>query len=85
MSALCLLASGSGGGARAWQSATAGAPAACDMKIPAEAREGLLRAWLAILKERHREVTWIPRELACEEEQPTVSAPEQRVSALTMV
>ena len=28
--------------------------------IPAEAREGLQRAWLAILSERHPSVTWVP-------------------------
>jgi hypothetical protein len=30
--------------------------------IPREARAGLLRAWLEILKERHPEVTWIARD-----------------------
>jgi hypothetical protein len=29
--------------------------------IPREAREGLMRAWLEILRERHPEVTWIAR------------------------
>ena len=29
-------------------------------QIPREARAGLLRAWLAILRERHPEVTWVP-------------------------
>ena len=29
--------------------------------IPPEAREGLMRAWIAILEERHPGVTWIAR------------------------
>lgn len=28
--------------------------------LPREAREGLMRAWLELLKERHPTVTWIP-------------------------
>ena len=27
--------------------------------IPSEAREGLMRAWLEILRERHPDVTWV--------------------------
>jgi hypothetical protein len=30
--------------------------------IPREARAGLMRAWLEILKERHPEVSWIARD-----------------------
>lgn len=30
-----------------------------DQRIPPEAREGLMRAWLAILRERHPNVTWV--------------------------
>ena len=30
--------------------------------LPGEARAGLMRAWLAILSERHPHVTWIPVE-----------------------
>jgi hypothetical protein len=30
--------------------------------MPREAREGLMRAWLDILRERHPEVMWIPAE-----------------------
>jgi hypothetical protein len=36
--------------------------------IPREAREGLMRAWLDILRERHPELTWIPAEDAQEED-----------------
>jgi hypothetical protein len=28
-------------------------------RIPCEAREGLMRAWLEILRERHPEVMWL--------------------------
>lgn len=28
--------------------------------IPREARDGLMRAWLDILQERHPGVTWVP-------------------------
>ena len=31
-------------------------------KLPPEARDGLMRAWLAILRERHPSVVWIPVE-----------------------
>ena len=30
--------------------------------IPREAREGLMRAWLEILREQHPDVTWLPLE-----------------------
>jgi hypothetical protein len=29
-------------------------------RIPREARDGLMRAWLEILRERHPGVTWVP-------------------------
>jgi hypothetical protein len=28
-------------------------------RIPAQAREGLIRAWLDILREEHPDVTWV--------------------------
>jgi hypothetical protein len=31
-------------------------------RLPREAREGLLRAWLEILRERHPSVSWVPVE-----------------------
>lgn len=34
-------------------------------RIPREARDGLMRAWLAMLREKHPQVTWI----AVEQEQ----------------
>jgi hypothetical protein len=32
------------------------------MRLPAEAREGLSRVWLEILREKHPNVTWILKE-----------------------
>jgi hypothetical protein len=29
-------------------------------KLPREARDGLMRAWLKVLSDRHPEVTWVP-------------------------
>jgi hypothetical protein len=34
--------------------------------LPREARDGLMRAWLEILKERHPEVTWIAQAASLE-------------------
>jgi hypothetical protein len=28
--------------------------------LPREARDGLMRAWIAVLQQRHPDVTWIP-------------------------
>jgi hypothetical protein len=33
-------------------------------RIPGEARDGLMRAWLEILRERHPSVSWVPIEQA---------------------
>jgi hypothetical protein len=33
-----------------------------ETKLPPEARDALMRAWLAILRERHPSVLWIPVE-----------------------
>jgi hypothetical protein len=30
--------------------------------LPREAREGLMRAWLEILRDRHPRATWVPAE-----------------------
>jgi hypothetical protein len=29
-------------------------------RLPREARDGLMRAWLEILRERHPGITWVP-------------------------
>jgi hypothetical protein len=31
-------------------------------ELPREARDGLMRAWLQLLRERHPDVTWVPVE-----------------------
>ena len=31
-------------------------------RIPREARDGLMRAWLEILREQHPDVSWVPLE-----------------------
>jgi hypothetical protein len=31
-------------------------------RLPLEAREGLMRAWLEILRERHPGISWVPTE-----------------------
>ena len=36
-------------------------------RLPREAHDGLMRAWLAILRERHPNVTWVPAEQAVKE------------------
>jgi hypothetical protein len=46
-------------------------------KIPAEARAGLMRAWLEILRERHPGVTWV----AVENLEESASRDRQRQSA----
>jgi hypothetical protein len=37
-------------------------------RIPREAREGLMRAWLEILRERHPGTSWIVEENASEDD-----------------
>jgi hypothetical protein len=50
-------------------------------QIPREAREGLMRAWVAILRERHPEVTWIPEQHPERSEKPTSRSPEELPAA----
>jgi hypothetical protein len=49
--------------------------------LPREARDGLIRAWLEILRERHRGVTWIIRD-AEPEDALVDSAPERNVKPM---
>ncbi len=40
-------------------------------QVPTEARDGLMRAWLKVLSDRHPNVTWVPashNEVACNTE-----------------
>jgi hypothetical protein len=47
------------------------------MTLPREARDGLMRAWLEILRERHPDVTWVAvREAASFEDHPSAAMPE---------
>jgi hypothetical protein len=56
-------------------------------RIPREARDGLMRAWLAILSERHPEMTWVPvtreddRELEGEVERSSTASPLELVGS----
>jgi hypothetical protein len=43
-------------------------------RIPREARDGLMRAWLEILRDRHPQVTWI----AADNEMAVSSAGEKQ-------
>ena len=46
-------------------------------QIPREAREGLMRTWLEILRERHPDTSWIPAgESPTEEGSPTKAQDE---------
>jgi hypothetical protein len=36
-------------------------------RLPREAREGMMRAWLEILRDRHPGVSWVPIEQAASE------------------
>jgi len=49
--------------------------------LPREAREGLMRAWVAILKERHPEATWIPGTAPESSEKPTSGSPKELLEA----
>jgi hypothetical protein len=46
-------------------------------RIPREARDGLMRAWLEILRERHPGTSWIVEETPTEDESPTSARKEQ--------
>jgi hypothetical protein len=39
-------------------------------RLPAEARDGLMRAWLEILREKHPEVSWVAVTQEPEDDQP---------------
>jgi hypothetical protein len=49
-------------------------------RLPREARDGLMRAWLEILKERHPAVTWIAKEAT-----PAEASDNNRSEALNRV
>jgi hypothetical protein len=56
-------------------------------RIPREAREGLMRAWLEILRERHPQVTWVavpetapPEDVTAANESATLNVDERLVA-----
>jgi hypothetical protein len=44
-------------------------------RIPREARDGIMRAWLAILREKHPQFTWIAIEQEPSERESATSVP----------
>jgi hypothetical protein len=51
-------------------------------RLPREARDGLMRAWLEILRERHPGVTWLPHaEGSLEDDEDAGSALGSHVKA----
>jgi hypothetical protein len=55
--------------------------------LPREAREGIMRAWLEILRERHPCMSWIPvtDTMTCEDEPPPTEARIRRMQELATV
>jgi hypothetical protein len=51
-------------------------------QIPREAREGLMRAWLEILRDRHLGTSWILEE-STKENHPPVKAHDKAVEPLS--
>jgi hypothetical protein len=54
-------------------------------RIPREARDGLMRAWLEILREQHPDVSWLPLEDATpidDEDTDSTSVPPEAEPAL---
>jgi hypothetical protein len=52
-------------------------------RLPREAREGLMRAWLEILLERHPSVTWIPiTDGSLDDDEIAGSAPASHVEVI---
>ena len=46
-------------------------------RIPREAREGIMRAWLEILRQRHPEVSWVA--IREEDQAEDETSPEQEI------
>jgi hypothetical protein len=55
--------------------------------IPREARDGLMRVWLEILRERHPDVAWLPLEDGSMNDDETTSSvsASQEAAALVLV
>jgi hypothetical protein len=56
-------------------------------RLPREARDGLMRAWLEILRERHPDVTWLPLDDGSVNDDETTSStsPSQEAGTLALV
>jgi len=56
-------------------------------RLPREARDGLMRAWLEILRERHPDVTWLPLDDGSVNDDETTSStsPSQEAGSLALV
>jgi hypothetical protein len=50
--------------------------------LPHEARDGLMRAWLYVLRDRHPEVTWVPADQATASDHPNGCDAEDRIVPL---
>jgi hypothetical protein len=51
-------------------------------RLPREARDGLMRAWLEILRERHPGATWVPiTDGSLDDDEIPSSAPASHVEA----
>jgi hypothetical protein len=46
--------------------------------LPREAREGLMRAWLKVLNDRHPTVTWVPAQHTADATRSAHQAKEYR-------
>jgi hypothetical protein len=53
--------------------------------IPREARDGIMRAWLEILRERHPGITWLPLEDGSLNDDETTSSASDSQEAATLV
>jgi hypothetical protein len=56
-------------------------------RLPREAREGIMRTWLEILRERHPCVSWVPvaDTMTCEDESPPTETPDRGTPELATV
>lgn len=51
-------------------------------RFPAEARDGLMRAWLELLHEKHPGVTWVPVDPAAAPMEPIELQPLEQTDEL---
>jgi hypothetical protein len=51
--------------------------------LPREARDGLMRAWLGVLRDRHPEVTWVAVDRHEAEQTTSLREEDEQVQAAT--